>query len=903
MINLALILSSQEHLESIEVLKQLKEIRIFCFVKKEWMNELEESSNIVYDHSLDNLKNIENLSIILSDKQLNGQDFALPVGVPLIDSESFKFFQKILKEIANIEREFRNNIESQKVISDLGIKLTSAKSMKELSGAILDCALSLTKTPAGSLALYDEKQNILNLIADKGFSSDFSKIKTYSVRKDGMNAYVLQHNEPVIINNITKRQSFNNPLMLKETVASLIAVPLICENKKVGILYVDDFVPRNFLPEQIASLALLAMQAAFGIEKFNLLNELEKKNQELLHNTEYLQAILNNSADMIVTTNSDTKIVEFNSGGERILGYKREEVVGTTVEDMYRHPEERHKIMKKVEKFGSITNYETRLRTKDGKMVDISLSLSQLKDKEGKVIGTVGISKDITKQKHLEKKLRESNKELAQKVKEVQKIDKMKSDFLSIVSHELRTPLTSILGFAKMIQKKFSSNIIPLINMNDDKVAKSAEKIQENLKIIAAEGERLSRLINNFLDLAKIEAGKIEWKIEPTNIEGICQSAIYATSSLADERKLSLKFEHDENLPRIKADKDKLIQVITNLISNAIKFTNTGGITIIAKKEEGNIVVQIKDTGIGIKPEFLTKVFEKFKQITDDDSDTLGDRPKGTGLGLTICKEIIEHHSGKIWVESEYGKGSTFIFTIPAMKETTLSKKDEAVPTLSRSTFIDKINKKDKGHLILVVDDEEHIRTLLREQLEDAGYRVIEASEGSEALLKARNENPDLIICDVLMPGINGFDVLTLLKANEQTTNIPILIHSIYEDKEKGYRLGADEYITKSIDTENVIKSVSDLLSGNKAPRRKKVLLIEDTKSASSKSIHDVLSSKGYEVVSASSDKEGVEKAKQENPDLILIDDIVSNSSEILETLKLVKNVDKTNIIILTRDK
>ncbi|MBI5416494.1 response regulator [Candidatus Poribacteria bacterium] len=902
MINLALIVSNQEHLDNIEVLQQMKEIRVFCFTKKEWMSTLKKSSNIIFEHSLDNINKIENLSIILSDQQIDGHDLALPIGVPLIDSASFKFFQKILKEIANIEKEFKDSIEAQKIISDLGVKLTSSKNMEELSNAILNCALSLTKTPAGSIALYDEKNNMLNLLVDKGFSSDFSQIKTYPVRKDGMNEYVLKHNEPVVINNIEHAQSFNNPLMLKEVVTSLIAVPLICEGKKVGILYVDDFVPRNFLPEQVTSLSLLAMQAAFGIEKFHLLNQLENKNQELNNKTDYLKAILNNSADMIVTTDSNTKVVEFNSAGENILGYKKEEVVGKSVECLYRSSEERQKIMKKVEKFGLITNYETKLRAKDGRMVDISLSLSQLKDKNGNIIGTVGISKDITKQKQLEKKLRDSNKELGQKIKEVQKIDKMKSDFLSIVSHELRTPLTSILGFAKMIQKKFTTNIIPSLNMNDEKNAKSAEKIQENLKIITNEGERLSRLINNFLDLAKIEAGKIEWKIEPSDIVSICNSAIYSTSSLADDKKISLKLIHDENLPKINADKDKLIQVVTNLISNSVKFTDTGFITCTIKKIENNIEVRIIDTGIGIKPEYLTKVFEKFKQVTDDNADTLGDRPKGTGLGLTICKEIIEYHQGKIWVESVYGQGSSFIFTIPVLKENILQKIDSQVPSISKNKFIDTINKKQQEHLILIVDDEEHIRTLLREQLEDEGYRVIEASDGNDALPKARNEKPDLIICDILMPGINGFDVLTLLKANEQTSNIPILIHSIYEDKEKGYRLGADEYITKSINTEHVIKAVSDLLSGNKAPRRKKALLIEEDTTVL-KSIQDVLHAKGYEVVSASNDREGLEKAKKENPDLILIDDIVSNNSEILEALKSDKNVNKSNIIILTRDK
>ncbi|MDD5773886.1 MAG: response regulator [bacterium] len=852
------------------------------------------------------MTNIDKLSIILSGKNLDKPGPAMPSDVPILDKNSHNFFKQILDEIEDIKSEFTNSISGQKVISDLGIKLTSANNIKDISETILDCALILTKTPAGSISLYDEKENTLNLVSTKGFSPEFSEVKKYPVRTGGMTEYILKQKEPIIVNNIINQPSFNNPMMLKEKVSSLIAVSLFCEEKIVGILYVDDFVPRNFLPEQIALLSLLAMQAAFGIEKIKLLTELEKKNQELSETTEYMKAVLDNSADMIITTDSQANIVEFNPAGERMLGFKKEEVYGTSVEKFYRHAEERRKIIEKLQKKEQIANYETKLWTKNGKLLDISLSLSQLKNKDGNSVGTVGISKDISKQKQLEKKLREANKELEQKIKEVQKIEQMKSDFLSVVSHELRTPLTSILGFAKMIQRRFTKDILPYLNTSETKMAESVNKIQENLKIITSEGERLARLINNVLDLAKIEAGKMEWKVEPAKMEEICKTAMNAVSSLADHKKLNIKFLPDEDLPLVNVDQDRLIQVVTNLFSNAIKFTNTGSVTCIIKNLKDTLEVRIKDSGVGIKPEDIGKLFEKFKQVGD--GDTVSDKPKGTGLGLTICKEIIEALGGKIWVESEYGKGSSFIFTLPAIIESAPSKAKKTsleYAPINISKFLDKISRKEKGHLILIVDDESHIRTLLREELEEEGYKILEAANGNDALVSARKEKPDLIICDILMPGLNGFDVLTLLKTDENTSDIPILIHSIYEDKEKGYKLGADKYITKSVNTETLIKSVSDLLSGkDKKTRNKKVLLIEEDK-AISKTIHDVLKSKGYQVIFAYNSKEGLEKAKIESPDLIIIDDLISkaNGYEILRTIQTTKETQKSNIVILTRDK
>jgi CheY-like chemotaxis protein len=295
------------------------------------------------------------------------------------------------------------------------------------------------------------------------------------------------------------------------------------------------------------------------------------------------------------------------------------------------------------------------------------------------------------------------------------------------------------------------------------------------------------------------------------------------------------------------------------------------------------VEVRVIDTGIGLKPEDLPKVFEKFKQA----GDTLTNRPKGTGLGLPICKEIIEAHDGKIWVESEYGKGCEFVFILmPTRAAKTITIKKSQILQDIKEKLYEKIQRIKKGQKILVVDDEGHIRKLLRQELEEVGYKIFEAKNGSDALNKARNIQPDLIILDILMPVIDGYDVITILKNDENTSKIPILIYSIIDDQEKLFDLGADEFISKSAGPETLLQTVSSLIATSSS-KQKKVLVIEDNESII-KAIRDALEVRGYEVIVTSDSQEGISTAQTESPDLIIIDGDISrrNNNEILKKLK-----------------
>lgn len=273
-------------------------------------------------------------------------------------------------------------------------------------------------------------------------------------------------------------------------------------------------------------------------------------------------------------------------------------------------------------------------------------------------------SKLIQLNMHLENIVEERVRELREAYHKLQKLSMQKSEFVSFASHELRTPITSIIGFASIVGKKLTDVIIPELSTEDDKLHKTAMQMVDNVKIIISEGERLTSLINDILDLAKMEAGKVEWRMEPVYISEAIERGLDATSSLFEHKGLELIKDVDNNLPKVTGDVDKLIQVIINLISNAVKFTEKGSVTCRAIKADNEIVVSIIDTGIGIAKEHREAVFDRYKQIDNTNKGA----PKGTGLGLPICREIIEHHGGRIWVESHAAGGSNFSFTLPIIQ-------------------------------------------------------------------------------------------------------------------------------------------------------------------------------------------------------------------------------------------
>jgi K+-sensing histidine kinase KdpD/CheY-like chemotaxis protein len=521
---------------------------------------------------------------------------------------------------------------------------------------------------------------------------------------------------------------------------------------------------------------------------------------------------------------------------------------------------------------------------------------NRFNENDQRLLSTIASSVGVAlRNAQLFEEVRQAKMEAEASGKAAEKANEAKSAFLSTVSHELRTPLTSVLGFAKIINKRLEEKIFPLVDKKDAKTVKTINQVTENLKVVISEGERLTHLINDVLDLAKIEAGKMEWSLEKVNMTEVVERAVAATTSLFDQKDLQFAKQIEAGVPEISGDRDKLIQVIINLISNAVKFTDRGGVTCRLYKKGKEVIVSIEDTGIGIAPEDFGAVFEQFKQVG---GDTLTDKPKGTGLGLPICKEIVEHHGGRIWLESEPGKGSTFSFALPVVKsghdETKPIHLNELVKQLKEQVSFSKLKMEGKNATILVVDDDDSIRSLLHQELSDADYLVEEAGNGKEALERVRKNRPDLIILDVMMPEMNGFDVAAVLKNDPETMDIPIIILSIVQDKARGFRIGVDRYLTKPIDTSLLFTEVGALLNQGKS---KKKVMVVDEDSAAVRTLTDVLQAGGFHVVE-SGERELVKTAIATQPDIIMLNSVHSDRQEVVQTLRFEKGLENVLFFI-----
>ena len=381
-----------------------------------------------------------------------------------------------------------------------------------------------------------------------------------------------------------------------------------------------------------------------------------------------------------------------------------------------------------------------------------------------------------------------------QAVEEMREVDRIKSQFLANMSHELRTPLNSIIGFARVILKGIDGPI--------------TELQQQDLTAIFNSGQHLLGLINDILDLSRIEAGKMELTFDEVNMTELISSVMSTATGLIKDKPISLKREVPENLPLVRADAMRVRQVLINFLSNAAKFTEEGEITVKARVEESTkgqpiVMVEVTDSGPGIALEDQTKLFQPFSQVDASLTRKVG----GSGLGLSICQHLIQMHGGHIGVHSDIGQGSTFYFSVPVFQQ-----KPET----------EGIND---NPVILAIDDDPQIISLYERYLEPKGFQVIGLTDPSKAKERAKQIKPFAITLDIMMPGYDGWQVLTDLKSSSETRDLPVIICSIVDDEDKGFSLGAADYLVKPILEEDLLNAL-DRLNGDGSIRE--VLIIDD---------------------------------------------------------------------------
>ncbi|MBI5166776.1 MAG: response regulator [candidate division NC10 bacterium] len=472
---------------------------------------------------------------------------------------------------------------------------------------------------------------------------------------------------------------------------------------------------------------------------------------------------------------------------------------------------------------------------------------------------------------NLEQKVAERTKELSEANIKLAEASKAKSDFLATMSHELRTPLNSIIGFSEVLADRMAGELNP-----------KQEKYVNNILV---SGKHLLNLINDILDISKVEAGKMELHPQAFSLPDALEASLALIRLQASKKGLSLSLEVDKTLFTITADPVRFKQIMYNLLSNAVKFTLEGGsVRVTARMVHGSqftvdgmegfrepstvnreqhrdfVEISVADTGIGIKKEDQERIFQEFQQI----DSSLARKYEGTGLGLSITKRLVELHGGRIWLESELGKGSRFTFTLPirppleAIEEGLGPEPEEAL---------------EPGRpLILVVEDDPKAAELLRFHLSKGGYGVRTVSTGREALDKAKALRPFAITLDILLPDMDGWQVLFELKKDPETRDIPVLIVSIVEGVRLGMSLGALDYFVKPFDRERLLKRLEELRKAWKPSDPFLKILIVDDEAEVVEALAELFRSKGHETIKAYGGEEAFSLASTEDPDLILVD-------------------------------
>ena len=572
------------------------------------------------------------------------------------------------------------------------------------------------------------------ILFGEGGSGQGTVIRWGAMPEDAMRALAepLRRREaPLLVPDTMSRTDLIPVGVLEAGPRGLAAFPVRGRSRVLGGLALLFSGHRSLYEAEIRLLAAYADQLAMALDNTALFEEAENKKTQL-------EQVFASTSDGFLVVDLGGRIVGFNRQGGELLGIAPDEVVGRPFQHL-------------VEVLGPAVAWEEGHGQALLAMVDSGRPVAaagdlELRAPERRTLGwraapmrdllgaTVGVTftlNDVTRQRE---------------------IDRMKTEFVSTVSHELRTPLTSIKGSLHLL-------------LSDSALQLDATQ-RQLVDISVKNTDRLIRLITNILDISKIEAGHIQLELGMHGVEEFVSAAVDGIVAFAESRSITIEVEVAGDLPPVRVDVDRMVQVVTNLLSNAIKFSPPGStVTVTATRAGSQLVVRVTDRGRGIAAEDLGKLFKKFQQLDGSNVRSVG----GTGLGLAICRGIVEEHGGSIGVESQPGQGATFTVTVPLPVGEGVDGTDGAEPGPGH------------GPLVLVVDDEHDIRTLLRDQLELEGFRVLEAGRALEAVEVARERQPDLITMDLMLPDLDGFEAIRLLRENARTREIPVVILSAME--------------------------------------------------------------------------------------------------------------------------
>jgi signal transduction histidine kinase/CheY-like chemotaxis protein len=458
--------------------------------------------------------------------------------------------------------------------------------------------------------------------------------------------------------------------------------------------------------------------------------------------------------------------------------------------------------------------------------------------------------------------------ELAEANRRIQEADRLKSQFLANMSHELRTPMNSIIGFSEILVERLEGKVEP--------------KHVGFLRHIHSSGQHLLGIINDILDLSKIEAGKMEIYAEFFSIAPVIDSVCNMMRGMMKANP-SFIVEVAPDLPQIETDLAKFKQILFNLLSNAVKFSPpTQPITVRATLDDGTIKVAVQDRGIGIEPKNHDVIFEEFRQVDGTARREFG----GTGLGLALVKKFVELQGGRVTVDSSMGEGSTFSFTLPVRSRAAVITRMPEAPL-------------PRAQRVLVVEDDPNAYDLIASAISSAGFLPVRAHHGDEAIRLAKETQPVAVTLDLVLPGVDGWEVLKRLKSDEATRNLPVVIISMMENRDLGIALGAADYFVKPVDRERLLARLRQLARGETGARR---LLIIDDDPAVHALLDEDLSGLGFAITRAFSGAEGLQRADEHPPDVVILDLMMPGMSgfEVAGVLKSNTRTANIPIVVLT---
>lgn len=516
----------------------------------------------------------------------------------------------------------------------------------------------------------------------------------------------------------------------------------------------------------------------------------------------WLSALIESAEDAIISKTLDGIITSWNKGAERIFGYTADEVIGQPVTILIPEGQEDEEpaILARLRAGDRIEHYQTVRVRKDGKRIEISLTVSPIKGPKGEIIGASKIARDITEQREAHKALDRARAQAEQTASENERLfrraeesSRLKEEFLATISHELRTPLSAILGWVRMLR---------LGQLSEENAAKALDTIERNARAQA-------QLIDDLLDVSRIVTGKLRMDVRPSDPNSFIDAAVDAVRPAAEAKGVRVQKVIDTGLVSIPGDPVRLQQVVWNLLSNAIKFTPRGGrVQIRSERVNSYLEIVVSDTGQGITPDFLPHVFDRFRQADQKTSRHHG----GMGLGLSIVRHLVELHGGTVSATSEgEGQGATFTVMLPISPVYQVDSSGSRVHPSARDLLPpnDATDRLD-GLDILIVDDEPDTRALLKEGLEFCGAKVRVAGCAAEAVDEIVAAVPDILISDIGMPGIDGYDLIRQIRGlppdhGGKVAAVALTAYTRVEDRLQALRAGYDMHVPKPVELAELV--------------------------------------------------------------------------------------------------